>query len=108
MYAAGPNRRSPTRQGSRVTDWTTEATDLIERTVAVARDRTVVPARIATRAVVYGILAGLIALPAVVMLVVGAFRGLVLLYQGRVWAAYITLGGIFILGGLFSWSKRNP
>ena len=89
-------------------DWTTEATDLIEHTVAVARDRTVVPARIATRAVVYGLLAALIALPAIVMLTVGAFRALVLLYQGRVWAAYITLGGIFILGGLFCWSKRKP
>jgi hypothetical protein len=108
MYAARPNRRSPTRQETRVPDWTTEATDLIEQTVAVARDRTVVPARIATRAVVYGVLAGLIAIPAVVMLVIAAFRGLVLLYQGRVWAAYITLGGIFIVGGLFSWSKRNP
>jgi hypothetical protein len=91
-----------------VTDWTTEATDFIEQTVALARDRTVVPARIATRAVVYGLLAALIALPAIVMLIIAAFRGLVLLYQGRVWAAYITLGGIFILGGLLSWSKRNP
>jgi hypothetical protein len=108
MYAAEPNRRSPTQQRTRVPDWTTEATDLIEHTVAVARDRTVVPARIATRAVVYGLLAALIALPAIIMLTVGAFRGLVLLYQGRVWAAYITLGGIFIIGGLFSWSKRKP
>jgi hypothetical protein len=91
-----------------VTDWTTEATDFIEQTVAVARDRTVIPARIATRAVVYGLLAFLIALPAIVMLTIAAFRGLVLLYQGRVWAAYVTLGGIFILCGLFSWSKRNP
>jgi hypothetical protein len=91
-----------------VTDWTTEATDLIERGVEMARDRTVVPAKIATRAIVYGLLAGLIALPALVMLLVGAFRGLVILYGGRDWAAYLTLGGIFILGGLFSWSKRNP
>jgi hypothetical protein len=91
-----------------VTDWTTEATDLIERGVTAARDRTVVPARIATRAVVYGLLAGLIALPAAIMLLIAAFRGLVLLYGGRDWAAYITLGGIFVLGGLFCWSKRNP
>ncbi len=109
MYAArAGDRRSPTRQGTRVTDWTTEATDLVERTVATARDRTVVPARIATRAVVYGLLATLIALPAILMLVISAFRGLVLLYQGRVWAAYVTLGGIFVIGGLFCWSRRNP
>jgi hypothetical protein len=91
-----------------VTDWTTEATDLIERTVTMARDRTVVPARIATRAIVYGMLAVLIALPAVVLLLVGAFRGLVLIYQGEVWAAWLTLGGIFIVAGAFCWTKRNP
>jgi hypothetical protein len=91
-----------------VTDWTTEATDLIERTVTLARDRTVVPAKIATRAVVYGLLAVLIAVPAVVLLLIAAFRGLVLLYQGEVWAAWLTLGGIFLVAGAFCWTKRNP
>jgi hypothetical protein len=91
-----------------VSDWTTEATDVIERTVATVRDRTVEPARAITRVVVYGLLAALIALPAVVMLTVGAFRGLVLLEQGYTWAAWVTLGGIFLLAGAFSWTRRNP
>ena len=46
--------------------------------------------------------------PAVVMLTVGAFRGLVLLEQGYTWAAWVTLGGIFVVGGTFCWTKRNP
>jgi predicted metal-binding membrane protein len=91
-----------------VSDWTTEATDVIERTVATVRDRTVEPARAITRVVVYGLLAALIALPAVVMLTVGAFRALVLLEQGYAWAAWLTLGGIFLLAGAFSWTRRNP
>ena len=91
-----------------MSDWTTEATDVIERTVATVRDRTVEPARAITRVVVYGLLAALIALPAVVMLIVGAFRGLVLLEQGYTWAAWFTLGGIFLLAGAFSWTRRNP
>ena len=91
-----------------MSDWTTEATDVIERTVATVRDRTVEPARAITRVVVYGLLAALIALPAVVMLTVGAFRGLVLLEQGYTWAAWVTLGGIFLLAGAFSWTRRNP
>ena len=91
-----------------MSDWTTEATDVIERTVATVRDRTVEPARAITRVVVYGLLAALIALPAVVMLTVGAFRGLVLLEQGYTWAAWLTLGGIFLLAGAFSWTRRNP
>jgi hypothetical protein len=91
-----------------VSDWTTEATDLVERTVAMVRDRTVEPARTATRVVVYGLLAALIALPALVLLTIGAFRGLVLAEQGYTWAAWVTLGGIFVLGGAFCWTKRNP
>jgi hypothetical protein len=57
-----------------VTDWTTEATDVIERTVGMVRDKTVEPARTATRVVVYGLLAALIAIPAVILLVIGANR----------------------------------
>jgi hypothetical protein len=91
-----------------VTDWTTEATDVVERTVGMVRDRTVEPARAATRGIVYGLLAALIAIPAVVLLTIGAFRGLVLLLQGYVWAAWVLLGGIFVLAGAFCWTKRNP
>lgn len=91
-----------------MTDWTTEATDLIERTVGTVRDKTVEPARTATRVVVYGLLAALIAIPAVILLAIGAFRGLVLLEQGYTWAAWVTLGGIFVLAGAFCWTKRNP
>jgi hypothetical protein len=91
-----------------VSDWTTEATDLVERTVAMVRDRTVAPAHTATRAVVYGLLAALVAIPAVVLLILGAFRALVLIEQGYTWAAWVTLGGIFVIAGAFLWTKRNP
>jgi hypothetical protein len=76
--------------------------------VGTVRDKTVEPARTATRVVVYGLLAALIAIPAVILLAIGAFRGLVLLEQGYTWAAWVTLGGIFVLAGAFCWTKRNP
>ena len=91
-----------------MSDWTTEATDLIERTVALVRDRTVEPARAISRGLVYGLLAVLVAVPAAVLLTIGAFRGLVLLEQGYTWAAWVTLGGIFVIAGAFCWTKRNP
>ncbi len=91
-----------------MSDWTTEATDLIERTVAMVRDRTVEPAQATTRGIVYGLLAALVAIPAVILLLIGAFRGLVLIEQGYVWAAWLTLGGIFVIAGAFCWTKRNP
>ena len=90
-----------------MTDWTTDAADAIERAVALARDRTVEPVRAATRAAVYGLLAALLVLPAAVLALAGVFRGLVELYQGEVWAAWCTLGGIFVLLGGFLWAKRN-
>ena len=91
-----------------MSDWTTEATDVIERTVAMVRDRTVEPAHAISKAAVYGLLAGLVALPALVLLTIGTFRGLVLAEQGYTWAAWCTLGGIFVIAGAFCWSKRKP
>jgi uncharacterized membrane protein len=91
-----------------MSDWTTDAADAIERAVVTVRDKTVTPARTVTRAVVYGILAALFLVPAAIILTAGLFRGLVKLYQGEVWAAWLTLGGICVLGGMFLWSKRNP
>jgi hypothetical protein len=89
-------------------DWTTDAADLIDRSIALVRERTVDPAQSATRVIVFGLLAALIAVPAVMLALVGAFRGLVLIYQGEVWAAWLTLGGILLAGGAFCWTKRNP
>ena len=91
-----------------MSDWTTDATDTIERTVTMLRERTVEPVQAVTRAVVYGLLATLVGLPALVLATIGAFRGLVLLEQGYTWAAWVTLGGIFVLAGAFLWTKRNP
>jgi hypothetical protein len=91
-----------------MSDWTTDAADAIERAVVTVRDKTVTPARTITRGIVFGVLAALFVLPALVILVAGAFRGLVELYQGEVWAAWLTMGAICVLGGMFLWSKRTP
>lgn len=99
----GPDAVSSTRDG----DWTTDAADAIERAVALVRERTVEPAHNITRVVVFGLLAALIAIPALIIIAVGFFRGLVLVYQGEVWAAWLTLGGIFLLLGAFLWVRRS-
>jgi len=88
-------------------DWTTQAADAIESAVAAVRDKTVVPARKATKAVVFGLLAFFFVLTALVMLLVGVFRVLVVI-TGEVWASYLILGGIFVIGGAFCWAKRAP
>jgi hypothetical protein len=88
-----------------MTDWTTQAADAIERAVSVVRDKTVVPAQRATRAVVFGLLAAFFVGTALTVLTIGVFRGLVIL-TGDAWIAYLICGGILVLGGAFCWRLR--
>ena len=86
-------------------DWPTQAADAVERAVSTVRDKTVVPAQRATRAIVYGLLTAFFVLAAVFLLVIGVFRGLVIL-TGEVWIAYFVCGGILVLAGALCWSFR--
>ena len=88
-------------------DWPAQLSALIEQTVALVRDRTVLPAENLTRAIVWGVLGTCVALPALFLLLFMVFRGLVVIYQGEVWLAWLTLGGMFLIGGGFCWSKRT-
>jgi hypothetical protein len=89
-------------------DWTTDATDAIDRSITYLRERTVDPARRTTKVVVYLLLAALIAVPAVIMALIGVFRVVVIIEQGYVWAAWFTFGGIFMIAGGFCWTRANP
>jgi hypothetical protein len=86
-------------------DWTTDAVDTLEQIVGTVRDKTVLPAQRATRAVVYGLLVGFFVFVALVMLAIALFRVLVILV-GDVWLAYLILGGIFVIAGAFVWTLR--
>jgi hypothetical protein len=101
----GPATRDD--RGGAVADWTTDAVDTLENVVAAVRDKTVVPAQKGTKAVVFGLLVAFFVLSAAIMLAIALFRVLVVL-TGEVWAAYLILGGIFVLVGAFVWSLRSP
>jgi hypothetical protein len=88
-------------------DWTTDAADTVERVVVIVRDKTVVPAQTITKAIVYGLVAGSLVSAALLLLFVGLFRALDVYLPGGVWAAYLVLGGIFVIAGVFCWSRRN-
>ena len=88
-------------------DWTADAVDTLESVVTTVRDKTVVPAQKATKAVVFGLLVAFFVVTAVLMLAIALFRVLVVL-TGEVWAAYVILGGIFVLAGAFVWRLRSP
>jgi uncharacterized protein YacL len=90
-----------------VADWTTDAVDTLENVVATVRDRTVVPAQTTTKAVVFGLLVAFFVVTAALMMAIALFRVLVVL-TGEVWAAYVILGGIFVIAGAFVWRMRSP
>lgn len=87
-------------------DWTTDAVDALDKAVGLVRDKTVVPAQNASRAVVFGLLVAFFVIVAVFMLAIALFRVLVVIV-GDVWLAYLILGGIFVLGGAFCWTLRS-
>ena len=87
-------------------DWTTDAVDALDQAVGLVRDKTVVPAQKASRAIVFGLLVAFFVLVAVFMLAIALFRVLVIL-TGEVWLAYLILGGIFVIAGAFCWRLRT-
>jgi hypothetical protein len=88
-----------------MSEWTSQAADTIEKTVVAVRDRTVEPATRAANYMVYGVFAVCCVLTALLLLTIVLFR--VLTYAMPVWAAWMLLGGIFVLGGLFCWTRRS-
>jgi drug/metabolite transporter (DMT)-like permease len=90
-----------------VADWTTNAVDSLDKAVATVRDKTVVPAENATKVIVVGLLVAFFAVTALLMMAIALFRVLVVV-TGEVWAAYLILGGIFVLAGVFVWTLRSP
>ena len=91
-----------------MSDWTTDAANAIDNAIGLVRERTVEPVQAVARVVVYGLLAALVALPALVMLTILLFRVLTIAALGHVWIPWCGLGGIFVLAGWFCWSRRNP
>jgi len=93
-------------------DWTVKAADRIELVVETVRDKTTVPVQKAARAVVYGLVAGVMGLLAFALSIIGLFRlhRYIPFHQEarRVWVTYVGLGAIFLIPGLFSWRRRTP
>jgi predicted lysophospholipase L1 biosynthesis ABC-type transport system permease subunit len=94
-------------------DWTVEVTDRIESVIDVVRDKTTVPATRVAEMVVFGVVAGLLAVVAFFSLILLVIR---LLYvylpihpiSRRIWIADAIAAAIFLGSGLFVWRMRQP
>ncbi|HWC10160.1 MAG TPA: hypothetical protein VG455_02965 [Acidimicrobiales bacterium] len=89
-------------------EWAVTALDKVDDVVAKVRSNTTDRLVRVARTVVFGILAGLMGLTALVLGVIAAVRVLDELIPGPVWGVYLPLGAIFVLVGAFLWSKKTP
>jgi hypothetical protein len=88
-------------------DWVSQVVSLVDRTVGAVRDKTTRPVSGIARALVWGLLAGLLGLVALVLLVIGIDRLLVIATGHRPYAAHGGLGIILVLSGLILMRKRH-
>ena len=88
-------------------DWVSQVVSLVDRTVGVVRDKTTRPVSGIARALVWGLLAALLGLVALVLLVIGIDRLLVIATGHRTYAAHGGLGIILVLAGLYFMRKRH-
>jgi hypothetical protein len=93
-------------------NWAADLADTIERVVGTVRDRTTKPLVTASRGIVFGSLAAILGIIAVILLIVAATRGTQALldiwfpHERSVYISYFIVGGIICLGGLFVLTKR--
>jgi hypothetical protein len=94
-------------------DWPAQAADTIERVVGSVRDKTTGPALTVARAVVYGAFATLVGTACLIVLLIGALRVIdsylpdAVFGEDHMWAAYLILGLLLVIGGGVLWSRRH-
>jgi hypothetical protein len=94
------------------TDWPATTADMIVGFVDQVKAKTTAPAVTVVRAVVYGLIAGLLGLVVLVLALIGTFRAIdqlrELVVEDRVWVTYLVLGVLFTGIGAVVFAKRKP
>jgi protein-S-isoprenylcysteine O-methyltransferase Ste14 len=80
--------------------------DRIDEVVAKVRANTSDRLVGVARTVVYGLLAAVMGVTALILVLILVFR-LLAIIPGPVWIPYLGVGAIFVAIGLFCWSKRT-
>ena len=88
-------------------DWAKETADRIESVVVSIRSKTADPLERVVRIVVYGLVAAVLGIAALVLFAVALVRAVNVWVPGEVWSAHVIVGGIFTIVGLLAWSKRR-
>jgi len=101
--------------GNPLTDpnWAPDLADQITEAIGKVRDQTTNKAIVAARAVVFGLLGGILGLVIVALVLIGSTRALQALldlavsWEQAVYISYFLVGGILTLIGVFLMSRRH-
>ena len=94
-------------EGGTEPDWTGSLVDRIVEVVQRVRTVTTQPAVTASRGIVYGLVASVCLIAALVLIVLGMFRLADLALPGGNWVVHLCAGGLFCLLGKLLWSRRS-
>ena len=104
-----PDTPAPALPGSGpLADLPVRGADLVDTLVTLLRDKTVRPATLATRAIVFGIIVFAASVVILVLVSIAVIRLLtVYVFDGRVWLSQLVVGAVFVVAGLVAWSQRT-
>jgi vacuolar-type H+-ATPase subunit I/STV1 len=88
-------------------DWTTDLLDRLDHYIDVVRSNTTDRLARIVRVVVFGLIAVIVGSMAAVLGLIALVRILDVILPREVWLPYVVLGAIFLVAGLFLWSKRT-
>ena len=94
-------------------DWPTEVAGRVDSLVGSIRDKTTVPATTAARAVVFGLVVGVLGAALGILMVIALVRLLDVYLPfhpvgRRVWVVDGAASAIFLGSGAFIWRRRRP
>ena len=89
-------------------DWATQAIDSLESVIGAVKAKTSDPLVKFGRTAVYALLASGLLIAVLVLSTIGLLHLLTGYLRQQAWAVDLIIGGIFLLAGMFCWSKRKP
>src|SRR5690348_8846703 len=89
------------------TDWTKDLLDRLDHYIDLVRSNTTDRLVKVARVVVFGVIAAILGSMALIVALIAAIRILDIVLPREVWLPYMVLGAIFLLAGLFAWSKKT-
>ncbi len=88
-------------------DWTTDLLDRLDHYIDVVRSNTTDRLVGIARLLIFGLIAAIVGTMAGIVALIALVRILDVILPREVWLPYVVLGGVFLVAGLFFWSKRT-